>query len=180
MALTIPTYDPVLTQNTFNFLYYVIFGFIITAILVFIAVKIFRLFSYTYHVEVFDKVGDTEVQYSDLAKQVKLDGNYMYHYNSMDKFSPVIHSKFHRIVQKKLLFGLINWTKRGFAVYRMGESLFPMAVKNNPGLEPMNLDLFNYMQSRLKANQNKYIQIEQWKQLLPYIALGAVVLMFIV
>ena len=166
-------------QNIVNFFYYIIIGVIALVLFLFVLYKIYQKLTYNYRVFIYRKVGDIEIVEMDNVKRVKMGGNYMFHYAKLKAYSPVINSKYFRIVKSKL-FGIIPQSFLGFNVYMDGVSIFPMAVTQNPGLTPINLDLFNYMQSRLKANQQKYIKQSVIMQMLPYIGLGLVVIMFIV
>lgn len=166
-------------QGVVNFFFYIILGMVALIVFVWLLFALYTKLTYNYHVFIYKKVGDTEIVFEDQAKQVKLQGNYMMHFRKMRKYAPIVDQKFMRIVQKPLL-GIIPNSKIGFNAYLYGETLFPLAVKPNPGLEPINLDMFNYMQSRIQANQQKYVARNALMQLLPYVALGGVILMFIV
>lgn len=174
-----PMVTPDQVQGVVNFLWYILLGMIGLGVLIFILIKIYQKLSYNYSVDLYKKVGETEIVFEDKARQVKLAGNYMFHFMNINKFSPVIDSKYLRIKQKKFL-GIFSSSKLHFSAYLYGESIFPIAVQDNPGLVPINIDLFNYMQSRLQANQQKYTKVNQLMQLLPYLAVGGVIMMFIV
>lgn len=167
-------------QSVVNFAWYIIIGLIVAAIFGIFLYKLYQAMTYNYRVIVYKKIGDTEIVSEQAAKQTKLNDNYMFHYKGINKYSPVIDSQYMRIVQKSHLFGLMKRSYLGFSVLLDGVTIFPIKVQHNPGLTPINIDQFNYMQSRLKASQQKYVRTNQFIQMLPYVGLGAVVIMFII
>ena len=167
-------------QNVVNFVWYIVLGIIAIVILGAILYKVYQHLTYTYRVLVYKKVGDTEIVSEVAVKETKLEGNYMFHYKGLNKYSPVIDSSYMRIVQKSQLFGLMKKSYLGFSIFLDGVSIFPIKVQTNPGLVPINIDQFNYIQSRIKANHQKYLRTNNFIAMLPYIGLGLVVVMFIV
>lgn len=167
-------------SNVVNFVWYLVIGLITLTIIGVILFKIYQAMTYNYRVLVYKKVGDTELISEVAAKETKLNDNYMFHYKGINKFSPVIDAGYMRIVQKSHLLGLIKRSYLGFSVLLDGVTIFPIKVQSNPGLVPINIDQFNYMQGRIKANQQKYVKTNQLMQMLPYVGLGLVVIMFIV
>lgn len=173
------TYTPEKVQSFVNVLFIIILIFLTILALGLIGWYFFIRFKYKYRVRMFKKIGETEIEYQDNAALVKLDGNYMFHYRATKKYSPVVSSEFFRIMAGKIL-GFIPDNKQGFSAYLDGESIFPIKVMKNPGLHPINIDLFNYMEARVKANAAKYQRQNLLLQYLPYVGIGAIVIMFII
>jgi len=172
-------YNPTSVQSVVSFFWYVLIGGVFLMIFVYLMVRLYKSMTYNYSVDIYKKVGDTTIQAEDKAKTVKLDGDYMMHYASLNKYSPVIPPEYHRIKKTKL-FGILPTSKLHFSIFLHGESIFPVKVQDKSDLLPINIDLFNYAQARIRANAAKYVKINVLMQMLPYLALGAVVMMFIV
>lgn len=171
-------YNPQTVQGVSNIIFYILAGLIGLVVLCILVWKIVQRFTYNYSVFVYRKIGNSEVIFEDGAKQVKLDDNYFFHYRGLGKYSPVITSQYMRLRVKKFL-GIFSKSVLCFNVYQAGESIFPIAFTNNDQLKPINIDLFNYMQSRIKANQQKYQKNEMLMRILPYVAIFFVMIAFI-
>lgn len=167
-------------QGVVNIIWYIVIGVSLLFIVIYFLYKMYQDLTYNYYVDVYKKVGDAVVQFEDKAKQVKLEGSYMFHYKNLKSYSPVIDPKYHRLKQKNMLFGLWKKTQLSFSIFQHGVSLFPVSLSENPGLVPINLDQFNYMQQRIKAIQAKYMKTNVWVQMMPYLAVGGIIIMFIV
>lgn len=163
-------------QGFVNIIFYIILAIIIVVVLGFLIWKLIQNARYKFHVTVFKKVGDAQIEYPDMAMQTKLEGNYMFHYKNMNVYSPVIASKYFRL--KKVGKSV----KQSFSVYMDGISIFPIAfdIDATKNLVPIDLDQFNYMQQRIKAIAEKYVRTNKLLQLLPYLAVGGIIVMFIV
>jgi hypothetical protein len=67
----------------------------------------------------------------------------------------------------------------GFSAYKLGHKIVPCNIKSNPGIEPVDYAWWNFGTLRLKQNQLKYTQNQELKALLPYLAIGGIIIMFI-
>lgn len=171
-------YNPAQVQGYVNFFWYVILGVGGAILLAFIVWKIWQWSTYKYHVFIYRKIGDAIVKTTDAAKQTKLDGNYMFHYRDLNKYSPVIDPKYFHLYTAKQFF-FFKKTMLCFEVFQYGEKIIPAHV-TNPHIIPIDLDEFNYLQSRIKANMTKYQKSNLLLQMAPIIGVGLIVIMFIV
>lgn len=173
-------YQPQQTQSIATAIFYSFLGLIMGLIVLFLLYKLYRRMTYNIKVTVFERIGNSEIQYDALARQVKDEaGNYLIHYMGIG-YSPVWKdlADYMRNVKTKM-FGILPQTMKGFSVYKVDEKIVPLKVQHNPGFEPIDKDMFNYMVTRIQANIAKYQKKSQLMQLLPIIALGMVVLAFI-
>lgn len=171
-------YDVSSTQQYVNFMYYIILGILGVLLITFIIYKLYQWSTYNYVVFIYKKVGDALVKTIDKAKQVRLDGNYMFHYMGLNKYSSVVDPKYFMLFSSKQ-FGIFPKTTMSFSVFQYGEKIVPAHV-GNPEIIPIDIDVFNYLQSRIKANQAKYSKTNLLLQLAPIIGVGLIVIMFIV
>jgi len=171
-------YNPLQTQSTVNTIFYLIAGLAAVGIVLYIVWKVKNNWSYNIKVSIDKKVGNAMINFEDKVKQIKMDEKYYYHYLGINKYSPVFDSSFLRIFQKQELFG--KKTYLGFNAFIDGESIFPVKYIANDTLQPINLDLFNYLQSRVKHNHDKFTKMNLLMQYMPIIGVTAVIIVFFV
>lgn len=168
------------TQNIQNAGYLVFWGLlslVIVAVAIIIAIMAFKNSKYKKTVIIYDKVGDQQIMIPDKVKEVKIDDTILYYYKRLKKYSPKFDAKYETLYKQG---GLFPKTLIGFSVFKYGDKIAPVLVKSNPGIVPIDYDAWNYLVQRLRLNAQKYQRNEQFMRMLPFMALGAVVLMFII
>lgn len=171
-------YDPMQVQGFANSAFYIILFLLGAIALFFIVREISKRLSHNIPVTFFNKVGNTEIEMRDWAKRVTLDNKMYYHYLNINKYSPIWSSAYNRIV-KYNVFLIIPRAAVGFAAYIEGDKIVPCEVHNNPGIIPVDYDMYNWLVERVKLNHAKYQRNQQLMMLLPIIGLGLVVLAWI-
>lgn len=173
-------YDVAQTQDFSTFILAMVFGILVIGIVMFIFYKIFQAMTYKVHINFYKKVGPALIQFDDKAREFVQDDQYYYHYKGINKLTVQWDPEYQTIVQKKSLFGLLKKSYIGFHLYMHGKKIVPMKVSPNPGIKAYDMDMFNFMQSRIKTNIRKY-QKQNWLvQMAPLLGLGLVVFMFII
>lgn len=177
---SVTQYNPQAVQGVANSIFYVLAGLIAGGILLFILYKIYQRFTYNYTVTVIEKVGSGDIQYTTKAKEVKDSANnHMLHYLGIGysqrwtEFADYLRSV------KGTMLGIFPTVSKGFTIYKIGQKIIPVKVQSNPGLIPIDYDMFNYMQWKVIEIRTKYTKEDKLRQMLPIIALGMVVLAFI-
>lgn len=178
--VTLPSVNTASVQTASNMIFMVLVGLIAGGLVLFVLYKIYQRMTYKYRVTVIEKVGKGEIEYTTYAKQITdADKNILIDYlgvgqsSKWDNFADYLRSV------KIKTFGLIPGSVKGFSVYKIGEKIIPLKVDSNPGFVPVDYDMFNYMQYRVRANIAKYTRENKLMQLLPIIGLGMVVLAFV-
>lgn len=187
-------YNPQNVQSAVNSVFWVIVALIFLGVIAFFAWKLIRkLILYKYHVSIHRKVGEIAIKEEDKARKIlDNEGNYFFHYLRLNKKSPVVHDNYLKIVKKKGLLGF-PMSLLGFDVYFTDGKVIPMmtnvafSYSPNPGhlvishvgLTGIDYDAFNFLQSQIKSNLQKYQRIDRLMQMLPYVGLFVVVMGFI-
>jgi hypothetical protein len=180
---TLPTsvqYDPSQVQGMGNLVFSLIVGMAIGAIALFVLYKLWQRLTYPYIVDVHEKVGTGELESRTLAKKIMDgDGNTMIDFMGVGRAQ--VWKEFADYLRnvKTTMFFILPTVKKGFSIYKIGEKIVPIKIQSNPGIVPVDYDMFNYMQYRIRANIAKYQKQDRLMQLLPILGLGMVVLAFI-
>lgn len=170
-------YNPLAVQHTVNFVFYVFLGVIACIFVGYMIYRIMKRFNYQYIVTFRMKVGNTTVQFQDRANRVKMNDNYYFHYLEKDVYSPIIAPIFFCLV-KTSTYG-IKQTKLGFTAVLDGVTVQPLLPEINGAYSVIDLDQFNLMQSRVKANHARFEKKTLFMQMLPLISVAIVIITFV-
>ena len=208
---SIVNYNPQAVQGWSSTILYIFIGILILGLVGWLLWKAYNYASYPYVVHVFQKVGNSHYLKSDRAKISKYGSYYWIHYLGLNKFSPVFSNMEHATKYGKeeaLLydektdnlkfgrtneitdilfltqvkeFGFMAKLKKAFCVELVGDSIFPIRLSENRELKPIDIDLFNYLQTRIKYNHERFP--DKWAafwRLAPVLGAGLIAVMFFV
>ncbi|HEC72256.1 MAG TPA: hypothetical protein ENI36_01470 [Thermoplasmatales archaeon] len=140
--------------------------------------QIWKMSQYKIKAFIYEQIGNKQILIVDSVRHSKVENLEMWHFKDLNLYSKRFKPIYLTLVKTKLL-GLFPKIQLGFTAYKYGDKIVPCEVKSNPGIEPIDYDAWNYLVHRLRINMAKYQRNQQLMRLLPFIALGAVVLAYI-
>lgn len=181
MATTDLGFIDVSTMGIQNATTYILWAGVGIALAVLMLVLFRKLLSDSqYKIKAFihEQIGNKQILILDSVKPTKIENTEMWHYKNMDLYSKRFKPTYLTLV-KTMMLGIFPKIQMGFTAYKYGDKIVPCEVKANPGIEPIDYDAWNYLVHRLRINNAKYERNQQLMKILPFVALGAVVLAFI-
>lgn len=167
-------------QGASYYFLWISIGVVAGLLILFVVYRIYKSSKYKKKVIIYEKIGNREVVSTDWVAESSIDKTKMFHYRRLNKYSPVFDSKYFRLFKSYQFMGLFPKVFVGFSAFKYGDKIVPCEVQQNPGIEPVDYDAWNYLIQRLRLNQQKYETNQQLMRMLPFLALGAVVIMFII
>ena len=167
-------------QSYSSFILYIGLAVIFGLVMIFVIWKLYQMKKYNIHITFHKKLGNASFEYEDWAREFKEDDGFYFKFKGINKMCPQWPADYQTIVKKKSFFGLINKSFVGYHLFQYDKKIVPMMVHSNPGIVAFDMDLFNFMQGRIKTNIRKYQKTSWLVQMAPLIGLGLVVFMFIV
>lgn len=164
-------------QSGSYYLFFIILGVVAVILIGFFIWKIVQNAKYKVQVTMFDETNEQTIKVHDVAKFSVIDNTEMLHFKNINKYSPKFEPRFFSMLRKYTFWG-IKYVQ-SLTVYKKGDKIVPLMVKSNPGIVAIDYDAWNYLVQRLRMNQAKYEKQQELMRILPFIALGSVVLMFI-
>jgi len=165
-------------QGASVWIFWVLLSLIFLGIIGYMLYLVWKSTKYKIIADVREKVGENFITKPDKVRKVKVEDTWLYHYKNLNKYSPVFDSKFLYIIKKR---GIFNWKSFiGFTAYKYEDKIVPCTIKENLVIEPIDYDAWNYLVQRIRINHTKYERNQQLRAMMPYIALGVVMMAFIV
>lgn len=181
------------SSQIFNVSFFIIFALFFLVILFFVVKFIFNRMSYNIHATIYKEMGNIQIKEEDYVKKITdSEDNIFFHFLKLNKKCPVIKDKYLKIVKKKR-FGIIPYSQLSIDLYYKDGKIIPMEMNklykidenNNITIEEVTLtgidyDAFNFLQSQIKSNIERYKRTDRLLQLAPYALMLLIVIAFIV
>lgn len=168
--------DSLAIQSASYYILFIVLGIVAVALVAWLVFMWWKAKQYKIKVYIDDEVGDTILRREDWARIVKISDEDHMHYRYINKYSPRIDSKYFKLLA---LPGLFPKVVQSVRVGKKGDKIFPIYDPSFNHVQPIDYDAWNWLVGMLRMIEAKYKKQDELMKILPYLALGAVVLMFI-
>lgn len=166
-----------LIQQGANYILWIFIGLVVAALIGYLLFRLFQNGRYRIIAVVYEKIGKTHVSFIDKIREVRLGEMKMFHYMKLKKYSNAFDSKFFRLYREYTLFGPV--TRKAITLLKDGDKLVPCKIEYS-NIEPIDYDAWNYLINMIGVIKKRYERNETLYRLLPFVALGGVIIAFIV
>lgn len=167
-------FDALSTQKAFNFILIWFIAIVGIVLLCYAIYKIIQKVTFKYVVKIDKQIGDHTVNIEDTVREQKIGDDIYLRYEKVKATSRVFDPKYFRLFKIKLL-GIFPVMKPGFYAYMKGRSVFPIAVSDNPGMTPVNIEFFDYVSKKAKYDSKRELKRDMLIMMSPVISIGVVI-----